>query len=238
MKKILIMFSILFLALFFSGGQVLAAKGEIIAQMYEQGSNKTKKLYDYHNSWDDQSINVEIKDGAGLVAVTEKAQLNGSQLLKYEIDQKQIKSKGTIEVKDGRIYFTKDVDGKIKTDDEKLGKSLVVSSNFPRVIKDHWSEFLENKDVDIRFAVWDRLETVGFTLSNQGTEEIDGRKCVKIKMKASSIIIAAIVRPLYLYFTEDGAHLVKLDGRVAPKKKNGDHWDDLDAEVYYRPIDL
>ncbi len=84
-----------------------------------------------------------------------------------------------------------------------------------------------------RLAVVDRLETVGFEFFKEKDTELDGKKAVVVKMKPSSFIIAAIVKPLHFYFTTDGATLLQIDGRTTVKKNVNGAYKDLDAITVY-----
>jgi hypothetical protein len=53
------------------------------------------------------------------------------------------------------------------------------------------------------------------------------------KMKPTSMIIAALVKPLYFYFDKASGKMVEFRGRVLPKLKDGDKFKDLDAETVY-----
>ena len=214
-----------------------SANDECSSESFEQGSHYSKKIFSYKNTTTDEGglshVESIFTDMDGKTVVEEHGLLKGSDLVHYEIDHLQTGRKGTIDVKDGKVLFTYEHDGKKSDDSEKLRKTLVVPINFSRFVRDHWVELQAGKDVDLRYGVWDRAETVGFTLSREGEEEIQGQKLIKIKMKASSFIIAGLVKPLFLFFPADGSRLMALNGRIAPKKKVGNSWKDLDAEVLY-----
>jgi hypothetical protein len=177
---------------------------------------------------------VVYKDAQGQVALTEKGQLNGDQILKYEMDRTQTKEKGDFYVKNGRIFFTYEgPDGKKKTNDEKVKGSLLSTANFNAFVQSHWADIEIGKGVEVRFAVWDRLETVGFTLQRTGTAEKDGKKLLEMRMKPTSFVIAAIVDPIYFWYSMDDRKLRTMKGRVAPKIQENGKWKDLDARVEY-----
>jgi hypothetical protein len=82
----------------------------------------------------------------------------------------------------------------------------------------------------VRFAVLERLETIGFELDvvagNPGQ--------TRVRMKPSSMWLAALIAPVYFTFDAATGHLVRLEGRVPSKVREGDHWADFDARVEYR----
>ena len=207
--------------------------------VYEQGSQKSKKLYTYQNTPTEQgeltNLQADFMDLSGQVVVSETAVLKGLEVVSYKIDHKQLKSQGQIEVRDGKIYFTKiNADGSKKTDDESLEKNFVVSMSFTRFVKSKWQDIIQGKEVEIRYGVWDRLETVGFTLAKTGEETINNQKAIVVRMKPTSFVIAALVKPVFFKISEDGSMLMEMNGRVAPKKADGNSWKDLDAEIVYQ----
>lgn len=214
------------------------AQADYSGNIYELNSNKQKKVYSYTNIQEEKEGLTDqtmiYKDLEGNQLVTEKSQMKGAQFIKMELNHHQMNEKATVEIKDGKVYFTKTTaDGKVKTADEKLGKTFVISSNFFRYVKENFSDLLNGKEVSFRFGSWERMETVGFEIFKVGEEKIGDQEVVVIKMKASSFIIAALVPPLFFKFTKDGTRLLEMKGRIPVKLKSGDSWKDQDAEVVY-----
>lgn len=207
------------------------------ATLFEQKSEKKTKIYTLEvkdTNPEAGEFESTYKDPEGNVVVAEKATVKGSELVKFEIEHKQLNQKGMIEIKDGKAFFTKtSADGKSSTKDEKIGKTFVTSSNFRKFVQDNWAAMKEGKTVEFRYGVWDRQETVGFEIFKDGTEKIGEEEALVIKMKPSSFLISALVKPIFFKFNADGSKLLELNGRVAPKKKDGSSWKDLDAEVVY-----
>lgn len=206
--------------------------------LYEQNSQLQKKLYTMEvtesapESGESQSI---YKDLEGNTVIEEKTKLNGAELVKFEIDHKQLQQKGIIEIKDGKAYFTKvAADGKSSTKDEKLGKTFVVAASFRKFVKANFEDLKAGKAIEFRYGVWDRQETVGFEVFKEKTEKQGDQEVVVLKMKPSSFLIAALVKPIFFKFNSDGSRLLEMNGRVGPKKKDGSSWKDLDAEVIYK----
>ena len=231
MKKMSFVFAFLFCS-----SQAMAAA--FTSELFELHSDRAKKLFTAElkeEAKDDQRSEViEYKDADGKVVYRETSTVKGSQIVKVEIEQKQINQTATVEIKDGKIFFSKTVEGKTKTDSEKLRDTFVMSGNFTHFIQDHWKDLAAGKAIEFRYGVWDRLETVGFELKKKGEEEKDGQKLIILKMKPSSFVIAALVNPLEMKITADGTKLIEMKGRVPPKQKVGDTYKDLDAEVVYK----
>ncbi len=215
----------------------LIAQGNYSGIAYEQNSNRQKPLFTYNNTRSDKEGVEEVlgvwKDPSGQVVIEERGQVKAGQILRYEIDQKQLGQRGLVEVKEGKIYFTKMADGKSSTESEKLTENFVMGPNFFQFIKNNWSAISSGKTVSMRWGVWDRQETVGFEVFKTGDTTVDGQKAILLKMKPSSFVIAALVKPLIFTYAVDGSHLLIQNGRVTPKKKDGSSFKDLDAEMVY-----
>lgn len=208
------------------------------ADFYPQGETQGAKLYTSEAvilpaEGGGELETLTYKDPEGNVAVEEKYWLDGTQLKKAEIQQKQLGQSAVVEVKDGRVYFEKTADGKTKKSDEKKEDTFVMSGNFQRFVRDHWADLAGGKTVNFRFGVWDRMETIGFDVVKTGEGEFMGQKTIILKMRPSSFLLSALVKPLQFHFAADGSKLLRSSGRIAPKQKSGGGWKDLDAEAVY-----
>lgn len=207
------------------------------ADLFELKSQRQKKIYtlQIHEELQGERTSTEAtySDLKGGVAVIERGVREGARLIRLEVDQKQTGEKGLVEARDGRVYFTHtQADGKVKTADEKLGATLVAPANFGAFVKEHYADLKSGKAVEFRFAVWFRRETVGFELKKMNEETYQGTPAIRLKMKPSSFLIAALVDPLEFVFDLEGHRLLLMKGRVPPKQ--GPPWKDLDAEVVYQ----
>lgn len=205
--------------------------------LYEKDSKRDQAIYTMKVTTTAEAANelvhAQYSSPAGELVVEEKGLLSGSRLVKYEISQKQKNASGRIEVKGNEVHFWKSENGKEETSKEKLGSSLVVSSNFQRFVRDNWAALTSGKTVGFRYGVWARAETVGFEIFKISEETVGSEKLIVLKMKPSSFIIAALVDPLIFKFKSDGSQLIEMIGRVPPVRKDGSKFKDLDAEVVY-----
>ena len=56
----------------------------------------------------------------------------------------------------------------------------------------------------------------------------------KVQMTASSFIYRLAIDPVFFTFETATGKLVRLEGRIPPKVKDGDGWANFDARVEYR----
>ncbi len=208
------------------------------ATLYDLKSNRQKTLFtlnvDLAALADGVQTQTEFRDPDGKIVVTEKGLIKEAEVLSYEIDRKQTGEKGRFQVREGRIYFEYEgPGGKKKSADEKLSGFVLSTPNFNAFVEKNWGALAGGKPLDVRFAVWDRLETVGFTLQKVGEKDVAGGKWMELRMKPTSFIIAAIVDPIHLWYSHADKKLQVVKGRVAPKIQKDGKWKDLDAESVY-----
>jgi hypothetical protein len=216
---------------------VAIGRADYTGILYQQGSNKQKQLYSFgvktNEEGGKENIETVYRDPEGTIVVEEKSVVEGNEIQRYEIDHKQLKQHGIVEVKDGKIYFTKTAGDKTSTKEEKKGSTFVMNTNFQKFVRSQWEAISGGQTISFRYGVWDRQETVGFEVFKTGTEKLGDQEVVILKMKPSSFIIAALVKPVIFKWAADGSKLLESNGRVTPKQKDGGTFKDLDAEVVY-----
>ena len=137
------------------------------------------------------------------------------------------------------MLFTWEGKGKTETETETLDpeKPLLVAPTTVPYLKQNWTQLMKGETLSARFAVLDRRETVGFKFFKVSAED-SGQPFrpdrVVIRMKPTSLIISALVKPLHFVFDSQGVHLLELEGRLPPKRKKGDQWKDWDYHAIYQ----
>ena len=181
----------------------------------------------------------------GKPAARERIMYEGDNLISYALDELQIGAAGNAVIRreaanpsKGTLLFeyAKDVASgtKPKTSSEALRSETLVSDTVATFLVSHWAELSRGEKVKCRYVVVPRRETVGFTFIKGSETTCQGRKAVIIRMEATSPIIAALVDPLYFTVEKEGQHRVfQIVGRVTPKIKVGDSWEDLDAQLVF-----
>jgi hypothetical protein len=200
---------------------------------YEIGSNRSKLLFTLDRSYsaDGKSGETQFKDLSGKLLVTEKMEFDGKGgLLSYAVIHHQTGTEGKVEAKGSKLVFTKG--SSIKEED--LASNWVVGPTLIPMLSARWADILKGESLKVRLASWERQETIGFELFKDRVEKgPDGKDRIIIKMKPSSFIISALVKPLFFTMGMDGKSLDAMQGRVLPKLQDGSKWKDLDAEIDY-----
>lgn len=226
------------LALGFAGSSVAKAAPtpHFTAKIFDH-KDHSKQMFDYKSDVDvegeTKTFTNTVSDLNGEVLVVEKTVLKGGKLVSFEQDQKQLKTQGKLEVKGEKIDFTFTRDGKTKTDDEKFSDDFIVTSTLVAYVQANWEKITKGETVKSRLGVLDRLETVGFQFKKESEKEVGGAKAVVVKMKASSLIISAIVNPLFFTFAADGSKLLELEGRTNVKVMVDGKFKDFDGHTVY-----
>lgn len=176
-------------------------------------------------------------EGRELVRETSTFQITeGREVLKkFRVEQLQLETDGFVELGDGKARFSLTKAGKTQTAEESVGEDFVVSSTLVAHLRQpkNWERLLKGERVRVRFAVIDRRETVGFEFFKVKEIEVQGRKAIAVKMKASSLIISAIVDPLHFYIDLENGLLLELEGRSAVKTGAAGKWKDFDGFTVY-----
>jgi hypothetical protein len=181
----------------------------------------------------------------GRPAARERFVYDGDDLVSYALDELQIGAAGIVKVRRDPgnpirkallFEYTKDLasGSKPKTSTEALRNDTLNGDMVAPFLLSHWGELAKGEKVKCRFLVVPRRETVGFTFAKESETTLQGRPVVIIRMEATSLIIAQLVAPVFFTLEKDGQHRVlQYVGRVTPKTKAGNKWDDLDAKVVF-----
>lgn len=219
----------------------VSARAEIryTAEVYDSDSNKQKLLYNYKSESESKGETIVVSNHFtypdGKIASHEEITFEkDGHVSLYKQQQAQIGAEGTIEIAGGKAKFVYKKDGKEKTATEDAGSDFIVGSQIPLDLEANWEKILKGETLKRRLAVLERLETVGFQFSKEGETDLGGKKAIKVKMKPSSFLIAAIVSPLHFFMSADGKELLEIHGRTTVKKdKGGGKFGDLDAVIVY-----
>lgn len=177
------------------------------------------------------STHVTREPSTNAIAVAESATHDADYALKqYTLHANQVGQRGSVDVDGERVTFTL-IDGSGEhTKVEQQRVPVVIGPTLVGFTLKHLPTLRAKQRVAVRFAVLDRLETIGFELS-----EVEGAAGqTRIKMAASNVLYALAIDPIFFTFETATGKLVRLEGRVPPKLRTERGWADLDARVEYR----
>ena len=213
--------------------------------IYAKDTNPRQPLFKFKrvatSSGDNVNVLRTFTDLEGEPAARELVAYKGDHLVSYQLEELQIGAAGSARLQrepgnsvKGAIAFeyTKDLhgSGKTRASNESLRPDTLVGDMVGEFLSSHWNDLARGDKVRCRYIVVPRRETVGFTFVKHSETTAGGRPVLIVRMEATSPIIATLVDPLYFTIEKDSPHRVaQYVGRVTPKLKRGDKWDDLDG---------
>ncbi|MBI2928831.1 MAG: hypothetical protein HYY24_24475 [Verrucomicrobia bacterium] len=212
--------------------------------IYEPGSNPPKVLFKFRRTATRSGSTIrvlrEYNDPDGTPAARERVVYEADKLATYELEELQIDGKGSAtRRKDPKTdkekicfeYIKGRAPGaKKQVSNEALQKDALLNDTIAPFLAGHWEALMHGQPVKFRYIVIPRTETVGFKLVKESETTWQGKPAVRIKMEPTSVVIAALVDPLFFTVEKEGEHRVlEYAGRTTPKIKVGNKWKDLDA---------
>ncbi len=217
-------------------GSAPAGESIYFGSVFPLKGDATKPTYVYERR-------VELRDGAlvsthltrdpsgGIILADSATHSADYTLQTYALHQNQFGQSGTVRVDPESIRFELFDGVKHRSRVEKRKGAVVVTG--PTLVGhvfQHLDAFRAGKSLEVRFAILDRLETIGFALRAVPAQPGQTR----VRMRPSSFILAAAIDPIDFTFDTATGKLVRLEGRVPPKVRAGDRWRDFDARVEYQ----
>lgn len=171
------------------------------------------------------------REPSGAVALAESAAHSPDySLVEYTLHTNQLGQSGTVRVDRGQVSFHLVHGATDRTAVEHPTADVVVGPTLVGYIVRRLEALRAGRSFEVRLAVLDRLETLGFVL-----EAVESPpEQTRVRMTPSSFLVGLIVDPIDFTFDTGTSRLVRLEGRVPPKVRAGDGWSDLDARVEYR----
>lgn len=178
----------------------------------------------------------------GKLAARERVIYQGDNLVSISLEETQTGGSGQVVVKQpadrrrkGELFFEYSKDGRPPSKRiETIRPNLVMNDMLAAFLVDHWDALMRGEEINCRFIVIPRKETVGFKFSYEGQSGKPGHEVVTIKMAPTSPFISALVDPVFFTIEKGGKHhVLEYSGRTTPKLKVGNNWKDLDAVTVF-----
>lgn len=225
------------------------APATLAGAVYAKGSGQKTLLFRFKRqaSRSGSTLNVsrEFTRPDGRPAVRQHVVYNGDELVSFELEELQNGGRGSAKIRRDpgdpakgviRFEYTKDTASasKPKTNEEPLQKDTLVDDMIGPFIAAHWDALMKGERVKCRYLSVPRRETVGFTFVKESESTWQGQAVAMIKMEPTSVIIKALVDPVFFAIEKESRHRIRqYIGRTTPKIKAGSKWNDLDAETVY-----
>jgi len=171
------------------------------------------------------------RDPSGGAVLHESATHTADHALsEYVLHANQLGQRGTIRVDGDQVAFELTEAGGRRSQVERAKGPVVVGPTLVGHIVRHLDALRAGEVLDVRLAILERLETIGFRLRSVGAQP----GLTRVRMAASSFLVGLVVDPIDFTFETATGKLVRLEGRVPPKLRDGGGWRDFDARVEYR----
>jgi hypothetical protein len=217
--------------------------------IYETGVEPKRVLFTFRRtatrSGPTVSVLREYHRPDGSLGARERVTYEAGKLASYELEELQAGASGKAVVRPDparpgkeKFFFdyTEGEAGKAKkkSGDESLQEDTLINDTIGPFIQAHFDELMKGRTVKFRFIALARAETVGFKLVKEAETVWHQQPAVRLRMEASSVIIAQLVDPLFFTVERGGAHRVlQYEGRTTPKIKRQKKWEDLDAVTVF-----
>jgi hypothetical protein len=173
----------------------------------------------------------DFKSSDGKPAFSETISENKEGFEEYHYVQYQTGEEGSVIRKNGKIEYTKTTKKgetkKTETGSEDWSPEIQVGPLIVRFIEEQFPKIIKGEKAKFRIAVPDILDSVGFQAFKDGEEKTGDKTLIDVKMKPTSILIAAFVDPIHFFFDPATGKIVKMRGRMPVKKKVEGDWKDV-----------
>jgi hypothetical protein len=221
----------------------------LTGSIYPKGSDGQQPLFRFKRvaSHSGSALNVvrEFTYPDGKLAARERVVYEGDSLVEYELDELQIEAKGS-----AKIHFTEGNPAKkriefeyttgegaarrFKPHSEPLQEDTLIADMIGPFLAAHWDVLQRGQKVKCRYIAVARKETVGFTFVRESESSWHGKEVMIVKMEPTSLIISALVGPLFFTIEKASPHRVlQYIGRTTPKIEVRGSWKDLDGVTVF-----
>lgn len=211
----------------------LATRGEsiYIGSTWPLVGNAKEPLFVYERRVEDLGDHLVAthitRNPDGTVALADRAtQTSDYQLLDYALLTDQQGQTGSIHRDGDALTFTFGEHSRV----EEGAGDIVIGPTVVGYIWKRLDSLRTGETLTVRFAVLDRLETLGFALAAVPAPAGQTR----VQMTPTSFVIGLVVDPVFFTFDSGSNKLVRIEGRVPPKQVKDGTLVDLDARVEYR----
>jgi hypothetical protein len=217
-------------------GFCISLEAQVKARIFDIDPPSDSPLFTYEMKKSQEGSvetwSAQFVDKEGKAVALENTTLQNGKLVRYGLEQPEFKESAEVKLLPTGVLFRFTRDGKTKEDFEKTTETVIVGPQLVDTLLANWESLMAGKSVSFRFAVPDRLQTIGFKLTKEKSN--DPSKMV-FHFSPTSFFIRQLVAPLVLTFESATKKMLSMKGRTFLKKKVGDGWVDLKAEFRFEP---
>jgi hypothetical protein len=171
----------------------------------------------------------------GHTLMKEKAIINGTTFISQEIENVSENKIYSAELKDQKITFqTFSLENgekkQVSSHSEKIRGNFMTGAIAENFLRENWNDLMNDKRITIRFAVFEREETIGFSLRKKSETDVDGKPAVVIQMRPTSLFVSMAVAPMEISVDKNSKTIIHFKGRT-PLKLDKDKA--LEADIVF-----
>jgi len=160
----------------------------------------------------------------------------GGRVQKTIFESRVLQKRAQLEVRNGKVFYelTNLKDMSVKKAEDDAVNNLVVPSTMMNYIKSFGDQITKGEKIQVKVAVFDRLDSYTFNIQKVREDKtVDGEPTQILEMSPASIIVSAVVKPMYFYVKSKSGELFAFEGESGLRKKVGDSWEKLQVRSEY-----
>jgi len=208
---------------------------EQLASIYEFGKTEGPPLFTQKMNYEIDSsglrnAEVIVTDPEGKTVLHETSVTKNGALISLKVEQRQTQKIFEI-IQNGKIVTFKRTGEKDRT--EEVPDNFLGAPGLEYFIHSQWKPILNGETVHIRLGLAERGDTVGLKIFKKDLIQNGDNETVVIRIKPSSIIIAALTDPVDLYIDTKKMKLLRFKGQSFLRKNVNGKLKPLDVEIIY-----
>ncbi len=185
------------------------------------------------------NVRCEFHYPDGKLAALENVTYDGDTLVSYTLNDVQTGARGTAKIRHSATGSLTDniefeystgpgTDPRVHTEPSQA--NTLVPDMMGAWLASQWEALNRGEKLKCRLIVVPLTGTVGFTLVKDSEASQGDQQVLIIRMEPTSPFISVLLRPLFFTMEKSPRHrILQYDGRITPKVRVGDRWNDVDA---------
>lgn len=184
----------------------------------------------------DHVYNKSVFAGQDGIQQVEESWEKDGHVQKAIIENKILGKLMQVEVKNGKAYYqvTDLKTNAVKKSDDDAEENLVVPSTIMSYIRPYSDKIAKGEKIQLKIAVLERLESFTFNIKKIRDEKtLSGEDVQVLEMSPASIIVKAVVSPMYFHIKTKTGEMFAFEGESAVRRKVGDDWKKMQVFTAY-----
>ena len=207
------------------------------ASVFAREGDATEPLFTFERTISTRNgqtvADVQFRDRAGDVAVTESVTYAGQSAVRYELAQHQVDERYAMTVSGDDAVFEIEQNGEMSRTRHDWTPDTLIVDQIRAHVAAHWNRLMRGEEISFRLVALPRDRIVGFTLKHREATERRGRTAAVIRMQAGNVFVRWFAPEIDMVFADEGRTLLESRGPLPVKIKRGSGWVDLDGRMVW-----